>query len=337
MNDSITPDLFRTRFAVAPFSDGGIVVDTLTGNYSRLNVSATVMCVALEQVDSLEGAIAVASEKLRIPQSVARSGMESLVSALLAKGIRHEPPDPFRYRVAEAGGYDLWHDQTLVLHVDDGGRCLKLVTPVTQLALRVYDYVSAIAPKVLFLRGVTVLHGSSCVRDGSLIGICGKSRAGKTTTGRILARYTSGLVSEDLLVLGSDLSKPEAFVEGEATVHRWSVEASQTLTETGEVPIDDSHLTRASSGQTVPLRTVWFLDARRRKAEFAARRLAGPDALALLIANHFLGAADSTNWRRHLTASHLIASSVDSYEIDVPDGLERLDQAIGRYTTNSAS
>ena len=57
----------------------------------------------------------------------------------------------------------------------------------------------------------------------------------------------------------------------------------------------------------------------------------------MVVANHFLGAGGTTMWRRHLAASHAIAGSVGACELDLPNGLDRLDEAIGRYTTNSAS
>lgn len=339
MSTSITPQLFRTRFALAPFSDGGIVVDLSTGSYSRLNLSATVMCAALERAETFEEAVAQASERLGVSRSVVSSGLTSLASALDGEGIRQEPPDPFRYRSAEGGGYDLWHGPLHVLHVDERGDHLRLVAPLAELPLRPYDYVSAVAPKVLFLRGVTVLHGSSCLlaSSSSLIAICGKSRAGKTTTGRTLAKYTRGSISEDLLVLAPDLSKPEAYADGEANVHRWSIEASEVLAAGGKSTVDCAPLTGASSGRTIPIEAVWFVDARRRGETFAVRALRRADALALLIANHFLGASGAANWRRHLAASHSIASAVGAYELDLPLGLERLDQAIARYMTNSAS
>jgi hypothetical protein len=82
---------------------------------------------------------------------------------------------------------------------------------------------------------------------------------------------------------------------------------------------------------------VWFLDATRRGDRFALEELPRPAALALVMANRFLGAAGTQSWRHHLQASHAIAGRVRAYEVYAPNGLDRLDEAIRVYTTSSAS
>ncbi len=225
----MTPEMFRERFALATFADGGVVVDLQTGSYSRVNATGAVMLAAFEGAATLDAAAEACASRFGIAGDVALRDLSALVGDLNREGVRREPLDPFRYRPAADGGYDVWHDATHVLHVHEGGRLLTLASPPEALPLRIYDYVSGIAPKILFLRGVTVMHGSSCMRGDSLLGICGKSRAGKTTTARTFAKHGCALMSEDLLVFDPDLSKARVFVEGEKTVDRWFHDGARAL------------------------------------------------------------------------------------------------------------
>jgi hypothetical protein len=337
MSGSLTPAAFRSRFALATFPDGGVVVDLETGSYSRLNASGAAVLEELERADTTEAAVAAVAQRLRATTAIAGQHVATLMSALGGAGLRHEPPDPFRYRAASDGGYDLWHGTTCVLRVDEAARKVTMVAMPQDLPLRPYDYVSAMAPKLLFLRGITVMHGSGCVDTDDLVGICGKSRAGKTTTARTLARHGRELVSEDLLVFAPDLTAPAVYLEGERRAHRWSIDVGRALESGQGATADIDPLVEAASGPTRRLGRLWFLDAARRGETFALRALSRTRTLELVLANHFLGAGGASIWRRHVGACRSIASAVAAFELDPPLGLDRLDEAIARYTTSSAS
>lgn len=333
---NISPAGFRERFALAIFSEGGVILDLKTGGYSHVNASAGAILRAFAELDSIEATIAQISAQLSVSLTTAQNHLLAVTEALFGEGLRREPPDPFRYRHAD-GGYDVWHGAQLVLHVGEDGRRLVMRSSVADLPLRIYDYVSGIAPKILFLRGISVLHASSCMRGTSLLGISGKSRAGKTTTARTFARHGSPLISEDLLVLDSDLSKPTAFVGGEKIVNQWSLEAGDYLKAGVGTSFSTDGLLASASGDRIRLSQLWFIDASRRGDLFAVRPLNPSDALPLVMANHFLGGATEEEWRRHLDASRTIAASMTAFSVDLPNGLDRLDLALGNYTTKSAS
>jgi hypothetical protein len=59
--------------------------------------------------------------------------------------------------------------------------------------------------------------------------------------------------------------------------------------------------------------------------------------LAQVLASSFLGAGGAASWRQHLARTAVIASGVNGYEVTPPDGLERLESALARYSTSSAS
>jgi hypothetical protein len=333
----LTPEAFRERFALATFPDGGVVVDLKTGSYSRLNAAGAVVFEEVERAESFAQAAERIADRLSITQSVASEHVDTMFAALGGEGIRREPPDPFRYRPSPEGGYDVWHGDTLALHVDEPGRLLTLVSPPDRLPLRIYDYVSGIAPKLLFLRGIAVMHGSSCLRAGSLLGICGKSRSGKTTTARMLSNHGWPLTSVDLLVFAPNLSEPTVYMGGESSADQWARRASDAFAAGPGSAVSVDDLLEAASGRSMPLRCLWFLDVARRRDAFARRQLGRAATLVNVMANQFLGAGGSSNWRRHLLNSRALAGALDAYELDMPTGLERLDVALRDYATNSAS
>src|SRR5206468_12508877 len=90
-------------------------------------------------------------------------------------------------------------------------------------------YVRSLAPKLLFLRGLTVLHASACAAAGQLVAFSGTSQAGKTTTARAFADAGAALVAEDLVVLAPGSARPEVALEGEARVRAWASATAAAL------------------------------------------------------------------------------------------------------------
>ena len=120
---------FRERFELAAFEDGGVVVDLATGYYSRLNASGAMILGEFARVETTEGAVSTVANRLGIPRALASEHLASLIAALAREGLRTEPIDSFRYRPSEGGGYDLWHGARRVLHVDEQGSALTLLAP----------------------------------------------------------------------------------------------------------------------------------------------------------------------------------------------------------------
>jgi hypothetical protein len=131
--------------------------------------------------------------------------------------------------------------------------------------------------------------------------------------------------------------RPAIYTGGEAAVHRWAVAAARALDDDARAVVDAAALREAAAGPTRALDRLWLLDAGRRGAGLELRALEPADALAALIASHFLGAADPASWRRHLAATQAVAAGVPAVELSVPDGLDLLDRALAGYTTSSAS
>lgn len=333
MNSEITPIIFRERFALALFDDGGIVVDLFNGNYWRLNSTAAACCSAFQNESTLEDAIAAASASLGVPTSVATEYIQAITANLNGPSLRRERSGPFQYLDHE-GGYELWHSTQRVLQVDGRGDRVTLVARPSDLTFQIFDYLKGIAPKLLFLRGHTVLHGSAVTIGSGATAICGASGAGKTTTAKALARHGAPLIAEDLLVVGDHGIGSRIFTDGERRILGWCREGTKRLLTAGAT-VDAQELDSAAAGTTIELQSVWFLDARRRGNAFKHVGLSRTETLEQLLAHAFLGAGGTAAWRRHLLRAHTISVAVRGSEISAPDGLDQLDQAIGAYMVNS--
>jgi hypothetical protein len=337
LSAALTPSLFRERFALATFADGGVVVDLVTGSYARMNPSAAALLSILRDARETASAIETAASRFGISPARARADLEALSLALEREGTRIPPIEPFRYRPAADGGYDLWHGERRALHVDATATRLVLACPPETLSFPLFEYVSDMAPKLVFLMGTPVLHGSAWLGAGGALGLCGKSRAGKTTTARALARQGGVLVSEDLIVLARDLARPAVYEGAEKKVHAWAREVAAALTDAPGTAADLRALQAAATGPTVPLSALWFLDARRRGDAFTLAPLSKTGALVELMSHTFLGAAGEAQWRRFLDAGRSIVDAAAAFEAALPLGLDRLDGAMGDYAMNSAS
>lgn len=333
MSAALTPARLRERYALAAFADGGVVVDLESGSYARLNASAAALLSSLEAAETTEAALAAVAARFGIAEARARADLDALSRALALEGARIPPIEPFEYRPAAGGGYDLWHGERRALHVDAESRHLTLASPDEPLPLPVYEYVSDMAPKLVFLLGTPVLHGSSWNGPNGVLGLCGKSKAGKTTTARTLARHGGAVLSEDLIVLAGDLTAPRIYEHGEERVHDWEREAAARLSAAPGAVVDVSTLREATTGPTAPFSTLWFLSAQRRGDVFTRTALTKTAALTELLSHEFLGAAGHQQWRRFLAAGHSIVDAVASFEAALPLGLERLDAAMAGYAT----
>jgi len=326
---------FRARYTLARYATGGVVVDLSSGNYYRVNRTAALVCDALLAGDSPENRVASA---LGIPPREASALIAEVAAGLSEPPIRTTPPGAYHFFPAESG-YVLRHGDQIVLEIDAAGDMISLPTsePLREVGLLEF-YVRALAPKLLFQRGVTVLHASACLTEqGRLLAFAGLSGAGKTTTARAFAATGLQLISEDLLVFLPGELQPRVALDGEAFVHAWARRiTAQLLQSDGKVRAGD--LSPAFAGRTAPVDAILCLDRTRRAGErLSARPLDEPDALTALMTHAFLGAREADNWRRYLASTAALVTAIDVREATAPDGLERLAAAVPGYISNSAS
>jgi hypothetical protein len=332
----LTPDSFRERFALAAFDDGGIVLDVTSGSYWRLNASAAIFCSAFESASTERDALFAVANRTRLPTAVVETQWRTISGALGAPGTRGARVGTLDYRATDGGAFDLFDGETRVMHVGADGGTVTLCAQLEGGPFTAFDYLKALAPKVLSLKGHLVLHGSAVGRGSEGIAMCGVSGAGKTTTARCLARAGCTLLAEDLLVLDPATERASLFRHGERAILRWCAEGKARLQAPGTT-FSTARLLDALSGETVGLDTIWFVDAQRRGPHLRHAPISRSVALEQILSHAFLGTFNPDRWRQYLESTRRLTQDTRGFELWTPLGLEQLEAAVQSYVTSSAS
>jgi hypothetical protein len=326
---------FARRYLLARYQTGGVVVDLESGNYYRVNASAALVCDALRVGGDAERRIAA---ELGVSNAEAGEIAAEVVAGLEGSAVRGTPQGSYHF-YPDQDGYVLRHSDRTVLHVDGASLAIRLPAGGEQPGESQLElYVRALAPKLLFQRGVTVLHASACVADGKLVAFAGVSGAGKTTTARAFAAAGARLVSEDLVVLGTGVRHAEVLTEGEPFVRAWARRIAAMLLADRDRSVPAIDLMGIANGSAARLDKILFLDrARRGGTDLEGRRIEESDALVTLMTHDFLGAKESGEWRRFFEAAVALVGVVQTEELSAPNGVEHLASAAARYTSTWTS
>ncbi len=264
---------FRDRLVFEPIGDDGLLIDLETGIYFRLNASAARACAALRDCASDTEAIALLTGRVGMPVEHARALLQNIRGQLAVSRAPAKSESPFAYRRHD-DGYALEENGTPIMWTDAGGLVLRLLLPPAALHLELGRYVRAMTPKLLQLRGATVVHASACALPEGLIAIAGESGAGKTTTARALAAVGGELISEDLLVFARDGADVVIFEAGERRAHAWTGIATEGLARDPTASIACDELDAVEAGARRPIGAIWFID-RQQRARNPPHRRAG--------------------------------------------------------------
>ena len=331
----ISSSTFGGRFLVANFAEEGVVADLETGNYFRIDgVTARVCEIMIAHSDH---AIDRVASELGVARTDADRIVAGILRALDTTEVRGTPTGSYHF-YPEEGGYALWHGgrRVLVVQGDDLDICVPPDSGVEK-SPHLELYVRALAPKIMFLRGITVVHASACVACGALVAFSGQSGAGKTTTARAFVQSGAQLVSEDLLIFKSDRRLPSVVLGSEARVYAWAKKVSDAF-EAGAKRLPSIELGTMADGEEQRLGALHLLDVNRRSgAEFVTRTLNGADGLLAVMANHFLGDASRDGWRRFFTIAQEWVGSVALIEVVAPGGLAALHDGAKRYMSTWTS
>jgi hypothetical protein len=314
---------------LAAFADGTVLLDLTTGGYYRLNASAAGIAERLIGGNSAEATAAWLARSYGIDPETARRDVAALLAELETPSAANSA-NPFHF-VQEPGGFLLhWQGQP-VCALDPEGRFVHSRTAPGPDTPTPAERLQWAAPHVLLLQGTLMLHAAAVRLGDGVVAFCGGSGIGKTTTAHQFRACGCELIAEDLVVLALDGPTPEVAVHGEPTIRRWVAEQSSVLTEERHTVTEG--LRQVTAGPRLALRAVHFL-SRTSMAEprIICKPLGHAAGLVLLLANSFaeLGRADL--WAKVWEGSLKIVRGTALSRARVPDGLDRLAQAVADYT-----
>jgi hypothetical protein len=309
------------RYALVTVADGGLLLDLESGGLFELNRTAAFIWERF--LDGLD-ADAIAS---KIAQ---RHGIDAVraradVAGALTPGDPPEPPplEEYQFHRTTSGYMQLYRERP-ELEIDVTGAELAVVAPVSERRpRRLRNSLQAVVPKIMSLRGHTVLHASAVLAQGRLLAFSGHSGAGKTTTARALVDRGATLVSEDKLLVHAEAGSALAWRNAELSIAGWVTHAVTSLLADGRVSC--SPLDEAARGEQLPIAEFGFLDVVQREGDhIRARRLDVREGATAMFRGMFLGTELATRWRRHLATAGALAERVPSYALTMPNGLAAL-------------
>jgi hypothetical protein len=310
------------RYALVEIRTGALMLDLVSGAIVELNESGKAIWQrALDGASEAKIAADLAARHALDLDTAARHVREALGAPF--DGFPEAPPSDFHYeRRGNQYVFTFRGDDAFL--VDEGGQTVTLIAAPTSVSLSYLLH--AIAPKVIALRGQSVLHASAVALGGRIFAFAGLSGAGKTSTARAFARSGLPLVSEDKLIIRTGETGTLVAASGEKTVAEWVAATARTLASAKRATCAD--LDRAIDGETMPLAEIGFLDVRRRtRGSFAARALSETETAAAAFRNAFYGSDANADWIRHLRTAASIGRTVSGFDLSLPDGIDRLDEA----------
>src|SRR5262249_21151056 len=140
-----------------------------------------------------------------------------------------------------------------------------------------------VAPHVLALRGILVLHASAVLDAAGVLAFCGGSGQGKTTLARALAAAGRELIAEDLLVVRSAGDRPEVVAGAEVAIRAWAARHAAQLAPGTRIATED--LLRVADRPPLSCGAILFPRRDGAGVQITHTALGGADAFVLLLEN----------------------------------------------------
>lgn len=317
----------RDRYALAEVAPGGLLLDCKSGVLMHLNAAAVFawrLHLAGEMFDSIVTAF---SERFHLPRETARRDIDTTLREAAAVPPPAASSGEFLYQ-RNRDGYVFSRNGEPLFLVDNVGDTLSISSTHNLTDQQIRNFLFGLSPKLLALRGHTVLHSSAVEVGGGVVAFLGQSGAGKTTTARALVTSGAALIAEDKLLVKVGRWGVEALSTGEAAVRRWVDQAAAALSVHGSVTCHT--LETLDSGPAIPLREIGFLSDSRRDPSgrrIESRRLTPLDQAGAVFSNSFHGSDERMAWEQRLGICATLGRTVPGYELTPPDGLAHLKEA----------
>jgi hypothetical protein len=318
MNGAVSYDFVRVH-------PGGLLLDLASGSLFRLNESAALIWETWLGGATVKEVAGHLERSYDLPAATAEEHVAAALRIDPAVATPGPPSGEFLYERAP-DGYVFSRAGTPFLHVDHQGESLRLHGASRLGPAEVAMSLTAVAPKLIALRGHFVLHASAVIVDGGAIVVAGESGAGKTTTSRALVRAGATPLAEDKLLIRTTAGRAETFRDFEAAIERWAQATHADLCGGAVMPCPDANDLYA--GAAVPIREIGFIDVTRRAgASISAATLTTLDASGALFRNSFCGSDAAADWKRNLRRATAIADGITAYDLTMPADLAALDVA----------
>ena len=326
----VNEETLRARFDLIEIDGEGILLDRESGGVYHLNRTACEIWTAVLDGKSAAEITAALTRRFAVNEERAARDVVAAIDRI-PDAPRKPSSDPCRWE-ATASGYAFFDDTRLIFEIDPTGSWLRLSDSIRPTENQTRGYLKSVAPKVLALHGVFVLHASAVEIDGKLLVFSGRSGAGKTTSARAFARPAARLVSEDLLVMAGSADEPRAVLGGEPAITSWIVEQAQQLARSPEQTVSCEGLDRCVEGRQLPLAEILMVDADRRAGHQIQReQLTRADALVALIESIYFASANASTWHERLDRLRALTRDVSLSRATMPPGLPQLQTAADEF------
>jgi hypothetical protein len=313
------------RYVLVEVEPGGLLLDCHSGVTLQVNAAALFAWRLHLAGRPLEAIVAAFAAHFQVSAETGRRDVSASLDGFRSTGPA-APPTEFHYQ-RTTDGYIFSRSGEPLFLVDDRGTTLAPLRSPRLTVEEARNFLFGFSPKLLSLRGQTVLHASAVELDGRAIAFSGQSGAGKTTTARALVRAGATLIAEDKLLIEYGAAGVRALSASEDKLRQWVNAAAVELAAGRNISCDA--LDAVTSGPATPFTEIGFLGAERRTSRgVECRRLSSLDAAGAIFNNSFQGSDVPSDWARQLETSATIARVIGAYELTMPDGLSALADAV---------